>query len=87
MSTRAVSLPPPDSSSTSVRVVSGSATSSAIVRPAKVTASASRRSLPPPHTGQGALVRNRSAFARRVLLLESANVCITCRRALMYVPW
>lgn len=87
VSTRAVSLPPPDSSSTSVRAVSGSATSSAIVRPAKVTASASRRSLPPPHTGQGALVRNRSAFARRVLLLESANVCITCRRALMYVPW
>lgn len=31
----------------------------------------------PPQAGHGALVRNRSAFARRVRLLESAKVCIT----------
>ncbi|CAM5594818.1 hypothetical protein SVIOM342S_04540 [Streptomyces violaceorubidus] len=57
--------------------VSGSAASSATVRPPTVTASASARSLPPPHTGHGALVRNRSAFVRREALFESANVFIT----------
>lgn len=57
--------------------VSGSAASSAIVRPANVTASASGRSRLPPHTGQGALVRKRSALARKVWLFESENVFMT----------
>ncbi|CAM5498680.1 hypothetical protein STANM309S_03230 [Streptomyces tanashiensis] len=69
------------------RAVSGSAASSATLRPAKVTASASGRSRPPPQAGQGALVRKRSAFARRDGLFESDKVRSTWRRALMYVPW
>lgn len=58
-----------------------------MVRPPNVTARASGRSRLPPHAGQGALVRNRSALARRVGLLESENVFMTYRWALMYVPW
>ncbi len=84
MRTRAVSEPP---CSPGARSVSGSAASSAMVRPPKVTASASGRSLLPPHTGQGAPVRKRSAFARSVADLVSENVFITYRCALMYVPW
>ncbi len=90
MSTRAVSVASGPAAAVEripARDVSGSAASSATVRPAKVTASASGRSLPPPQTGQGALVRNRSALARRAGLLESEKVRSTSRRAPVYVPW
>lgn len=71
MRTRAVS---PRATSEAASSVSGSAAKSAIVRPAKVTASASGRSLLPPQTGHGAETRKPSALALRVWLLESANV-------------
>ncbi len=45
-----------------------------MVRSANVTASDSGRSRPPPQTGQGALLRKRSAFARSVGLFESEKV-------------
>ena len=83
MSISAVSSPAGSSPASSV---SGSAASSAMVRPPTVTARASRRSRPPPHTGHGALVRKPSALARRAGLFESENVFSTYRRALVYVP-
>ncbi len=74
MSTRAVS---PSVGSAPASSVSGSAASSATVRPPTVTARASGRSRPPPQTGQGSLVRKRSAFARSVALLVSEKVLST----------
>jgi hypothetical protein len=57
---------------------SGSAASSAIVAPAKVTASASGRSRCPWQTGQGTVSTYYcSARSRIAALLEFASVCIT----------
>ncbi len=55
----------------------GTALRSAMVLPAKVTASASGVSPLPPHRRQGPVSMNRSTRSRIVLLLESASVCST----------
>ena len=67
---------------------SGSALTSAIGAPAKVTASASGRSPLPPQTGQGTLRTNRMARSRdpRRSWSRRARAC-TCLRALQNVPW
>ena len=72
--------------STSASSSSGSAASSAIVSPAKVTASASGRRPVPPHVGQATVSTNCSARSRIVALFEFASVCITWRSALENVP-
>ena len=64
----------------------GSALTSAIERPAKVTASASGRSPLPWQSGQGTLRTNRIARSRIRSLLESARTCMTCLRALQNLP-
>jgi hypothetical protein len=66
--------------------VSGMADSSAMLWPAKVTASASGRSPVPWHTGQGTVWTNCSARWRMAALFELASVCITWRSALEKVP-
>ena len=66
--------------------VSGIALTSAIDRPAKVTASASGRRPLPPHAGHGTLRTKRIARSRIRSLLESASMCMTCLRALQNVP-
>jgi hypothetical protein len=65
---------------------SRSLTSSAIVRPANVTANASGRKPVPPQTGQSMVSTNRSARWRMAALCELASVCMTCRSALENVP-
>ena len=55
----------------------GTALSSAMVRPANVTASAAGVRPLPPQTGQGPVSMKRSTRSRMVVLLESARVCST----------
>ena len=57
--------------------VIGTALSSAMVRPAKVTARAAGVRPLPPQTGQGPVSMKRSTRSRMVVLLESARVCST----------
>lgn len=72
--------------STPASSASGSEASSAMSRPAKVTASASGRSRLPPHTGHTALSRWRCTRRRVAGLFDSENARITYRRALMNFP-
>ena len=72
--------------STSASSASGSVTSSAMLRPAKVTASASGRSPEPSQTGQATLSTNLSTRLRIMALCELASVCRTWRSALENVP-
>ena len=72
--------------STSASSSIASAASSAIVSPAKLTASASGRRPVPPHTGQGTVSTYCSARSRIDALFEFASVCMTWRSALENVP-
>jgi hypothetical protein len=65
---------------------SGSALTSAMDRPAKVTASESGRSRLPWQAGQGVLRTKRIDRSRIIWLLESASTCMTCLRALQNLP-
>jgi hypothetical protein len=64
----------------------GTALSSAMVLPAKVTARASGVSPLPLHRRQGPVSMKRSTRSRMVLLLESARVCSTWLLALQNLP-
>ncbi len=57
--------------------VMGTALSSAMVCPAKVTASAAGVRPLPLQTGHGPVSMKRSTFSRMVVLLESVRVCST----------
>lgn len=59
---------------------------SAMVRPPKVTASASGRRPAPPHTRHGPVTTKRRARSRICGLAESARVCRTWLRALQNRP-
>ena len=72
--------------SSSASSVNGSALTSAIDAPAKVTASASRRSPLPWQVSQGALCTKRSIFSRIASLGEPASTLCTWLRALRKVP-